>query len=223
MNCTPALKNWIKYLAVLLIPLLLCGCTRTAPGSETDTISPPHEDTINGEIEGFAFTQTDEATDTVKLEMADGGIILIKLFPEAAPETVKNFKKLVAQKYYDGLLFHRVVKNFVIQTGDPTGTGTGGSDETIFGEFGLNGFSNPIEHTRGTLSMARLSKDYNSASSQFFICHQDVPSLNGGYAAFGRVIAGMDIVDDIAQTKTNSNDYPQTPQKISSIRFVTIA
>ena len=219
MSYIPVLKNWIKKVpAILLIVLLFCGCTAKEPDEQLT----PHEDTLHGELEGYAFTQTDLQTDTVKLEMTDGGIILIELYPQYAPETVKNFKKLVENKYYDGLLFHRVVKDFVIQTGDPTGTGSGGSSEKIYGEFGINGFSNSIEHTRGTLSMARLSQDYNSASSQFFICHQDAPSLNGSYAAFGRVIAGMDTVDKIAAVKTDSNGYPRTPQKISSIRFVTV-
>lgn len=219
MSCIPASKNWIKVPAILLSVLLLCSCTGKG---EEEQDSVPHEDTLSGELEGYSFTQTDLQTDTVKLEMTNGEVILMELYPQEAPETVKNFKKLIEKKYYDGLLFHRVVKNFVIQTGDPTGTGSGGSSEKIYGEFGINGFSNPIEHTRGTLSMARLSHDYNSASSQFFICHQDAPSLNGSYAAFGRVIAGMNTVDKIAAVKTDSRGYPHTPQKIASIRFVTV-
>ncbi len=222
MNSTPASKSWIKAFAIVLAALLFCGCMSKQTTQETDSEQQKTEDTLSGELEGLVFAQTDEATDTVKLEMTDGAIILMELYPEAAPETVKNFKKLVAQKFYDGLLFHRVVKNFVIQTGDPTATGTGGSDETIYGEFGINGFSNSVLHTRGTLSMARLQNDYNSASSQFFICHQDTPDLNGSYAAFGRVIAGMDTVDRIASVKTDAKSAPLSPQKIASIRFVTI-
>ena len=146
----------------------------------------------------------------VVIEMDNGRVIRIELDPGAAPVTVANFEKLVRQKFYDGLTFHRVIPGFMIQGGDPKGNGTGGSREHIRGEFAANGFSNPIKHVRGVISMARAS-DPNSASSQFFIMHQDAPHLDGSYAAFGRVVSGMDAVDEIAAVPTDFRDKPVTP------------
>ena len=133
----------------------------------------------------------------VQIEMSDGGIIKIELDPKAAPITCANFEKLVSEGFYDGLIFHRVIAGFMIQGGDPTGTGMGGSDENIKGEFAVNGIKNPLSHKRGVISMAR-SQRYNSASSQFFICHADATFLDGQYAAFGHVVEGMEVVDRIA-------------------------
>ena len=143
----------------------------------------------------------------VKIEMEDGGIIKVKLVPETAPITVKNFEKLVSEGFYDGLIFHRVIGGFMIQGGDPTGTGMGGSDEKIKGEFAINGVKNDLSHKRGVISMAR-SQMPNSASSQFFICHADSTFLDGQYAAFGYVTEGMDVVDRIATTDTDFRDKP---------------
>lgn len=143
--------------------------------------------------------------------------IKAELYPEAAPKTVENFLKLVDEKFYDGLIFHRVIKGFMIQGGDPTGTGMGGSKDTIVGEFRANGFQNDLAHTRGVLSMARTNMP-NSASSQFFIMHQDAPHLDGQYAAFGKVIEGMEAVDKIASVKTNWRDKPLKDQRIKTIR-----
>lgn len=143
--------------------------------------------------------------------------IKAELYPEAAPKTVENFLKLVDEKFYDGLIFHRVIKGFMIQGGDPTGTGMGGSKDTIVGEFRANGFQNDLAHTRGVLSMARTNMP-NSASSQFFIMHQDAPHLDGQYAAFGKVIEGMEAVDKIASVKTNWQDKPLKDQRIKTIR-----
>jgi peptidyl-prolyl cis-trans isomerase B (cyclophilin B) len=151
--------------------------------------------------------------------MADGGVIRLELEPEAAPETVANFVKLVNEGFYDGLTFHRIIPGFMIQGGDPEGTGMGGSDESIKGEFAENGWDNSIKHTKGVISMAR-SGDPNSASSQFFIVHETSPHLDGKYAAFGRVIAGQDVVDSIAMTPTDAGDRPRTPVVIESIRIV---
>lgn len=137
----------------------------------------------------------------VRIEMETGGIIDIELYEDKAPITCANFKKLVGEGFYDGLIFHRVIAGFMIQGGDPTGTGCGGSDEKIKGEFLVNGFKNEISHERGVVSMAR-SQMYNSASSQFFICHADAKFLDGQYAAFGKVVNGMDVVDEIASVKT---------------------
>lgn len=155
----------------------------------------------------------------VEIEMNDGGKIVVELDETAAPITVKNFQKLVAQRFYDGLIFHRVISGFMIQGGDPQGTGMGGSKETIKGEFKVNGVANPISHERGVISMAR-SQFYNSASSQFFICHADAKFLDGQYAAFGKVVEGMDVVDRIAETPTNFNDRPLSEQRIKQVVFV---
>ena len=146
----------------------------------------------------------------VIIEMDNGGIIKIELDEKNAPITAANFKKLVKKGFYDGLTFHRIIKGFMIQGGDPEGTGMGGSDENIKGEFEANGIHNPIRHVRGTISMAR-AQDPDSASSQFFIMHEDAPYLDGQYAAFGHVTEGMDVVDEIASTPTGFMDRPAYP------------
>lgn len=156
-------------------------------------------------------------TELILITMENGDEIKAELYPEAAPKTVENFLKLVDEKFYDGLIFHRVIKGFMIQGGDPTGTGMGGSKDTIVGEFRANGFQNDLAHTRGVLSMARTNIP-NSASSQFFIMHQDAPHLDGQYAAFGKVVEGMEAVDKIASTKTNWQDKPLKDQRIKTIR-----
>lgn len=165
------------------------------------------------------YNETSEITNFVKMEMEQGDSVVIELDPSAAPVTVKNFQKLVSEKFYDGLIFHRVIKGFMIQGGDPQGTGMGGSKETIKGEFGANGVNNPLRHARGVISMAR-SMMYNSASSQFFICHADAYFLDGQYAAFGKVVEGMETVDRIANVKTGRNDRPLQEQRIKRIYFV---
>ncbi|MGM9948171.1 peptidylprolyl isomerase [Floccifex sp.] len=152
------------------------------------------------------------------ITMEDGNIIEAELYPAIAPKTVENFVKLINEKFYDGIIFHRVIPGFMIQGGDPKGNGTGGSKETIKGEFDANGFKNTLKHTRGVLSMAR-TMDPNSASSQFFIMHQDAPHLDGQYAAFGKVTKGMEVVDQIANVKTDFRDKPRTPQVMKSIRL----
>ena len=152
----------------------------------------------------------------VKIEMENGGVITLELYPETAPITVANFEKLVKEGFYDGLIFHRVIPGFMIQGGDPLGEGYGGSDEKIKGEFASNGVKNDLHHTRGVISMAR-SMDKNSASSQFFIMHQDAPHLDGSYAAFGKVVDGMDAVDEIADTEVDWNDKPTTPQVMKRV------
>ena len=167
----------------------------------------------------MTYIQTNETTNTVQIEMSDGGKIIVELDEKSAPLTVKNFQKLVEQHFYDGLIFHRVISGFMIQGGDPQGTGMGGSKETVKGEFRANGVSNPISHERGVISMAR-SQFYNSASSQFFICHADAKFLDGQYAAFGKVVEGMDVVDRIASVPTNRADRPLVEQRISHIVFV---
>ena len=148
--------------------------------------------------------------DMVIIEMDNGAVIKIQLDDKAAPKTCANFRKLVKAGFYDGLIFHRVIKGFMIQGGDPTGTGMGGSEETIKGEFSSNGFNNPLKHTRGVISMAR-AMDPDSASSQFFIMRADAPHLDGSYAAFGKVVEGMDVVDEIAHVRTGFRDNPVHP------------
>ena len=165
------------------------------------------------------YIETNEVTNTVKIEMCDGNSIVVELDEKAAPLTVKNFQKLVSQHFYDGLIFHRVISGFMIQGGDPQGTGMGGSKETVKGEFRVNGVNNPLSHERGVISMAR-SQFYNSASSQFFICHADAKFLDGQYAAFGKVVQGIEEVDRIASTPTDRSDRPLEVQRIHTIHFV---
>ncbi|MDR1629182.1 MAG: peptidylprolyl isomerase [Oscillospiraceae bacterium] len=155
----------------------------------------------------------------IQIEMENGGIMKLELYSETAPKTVANFEKLVKEGFYDGLIFHRVISGFMIQGGDPQGTGMGGADENIPGEFAGNGFENKLSHTRGVISMAR-AQNPNSASSQFFIMHADGQFLDGQYAAFGRVIEGMEVVDAIAAEKTNAMDKPLAEQKIKNIKIV---
>lgn len=165
------------------------------------------------------YNLTDEMTDFVKIEMESGDSIVVKLDASVAPITVENFKKLVAEHFYEGLIFHRVIANFMIQGGDPTGTGMGGSKQTIKGEFKINGVNNTLSHERGVISMAR-SQFPNSASSQFFICHADAKFLDGQYAAFGKVVEGIETVDKIASVPTDRGDRPLAEQKMKSVRFV---
>lgn len=152
----------------------------------------------------------------VVIEMQDGKKITLELDEKAAPITVENFLKLVKDGFYDGLTFHRIIPGFMIQGGCPEGTGMGGPGWSIKGEFARNGWNNPIRHTRGVISMAR-SMNPDSAGSQFFIMHEDAPHLDGQYAAFGRVVSGMEVVDEIANVPTNSQDKPITPVVIKSI------
>ena len=153
--------------------------------------------------------------------MKDGGVIDIELDEKAAPLTVENFLKLVNMKFYDGTIFHRVIPGFMIQGGDPEGTGMGGPGWTIKGEFAQNGWKNPIRHERGVISMAR-AMDPDSAGSQFFIMHADADYLDGQYAAFGRVVSGMDVVDRIASVRTNrwAGDRPYEDQVMESVRVI---
>ena len=177
-----------------------------------------HSDVSNSTT-SVPTTETLKGTYYAELEMEDGGKIVMELYADIAPITVTNFVKLVQEKFYDGLTFHRVVEGFMVQTGDPKGDGTGGSDEKIFGEFAANGFENNLSHTRGVISMARRSYPLDSASSQFFICHGDSTFLDGQYAAFGRVISGMDVVDKIASVPVNG-ETPIEKVVIKSIRMI---
>lgn len=155
----------------------------------------------------------------VRIEMENGGIIDIELYEDKAPITCANFIKLVKEGFYDGLIFHRVIAGFMIQGGDPTGTGCGGSDKNIKGEFLANGVKNEISHVRGVISMAR-SQNMNSASSQFFIMHADGKFLDGQYAAFGKVVSGIEVVDEIAGVKTDFRDRPMIDMKMKKVTLI---
>ena len=152
----------------------------------------------------------------VTITMKDGGVIKLELYPDIAPLTVENFVSLVKDGFYNGLIFHRVIKGFMIQGGDPEGTGMGGPGYSIKGEFEANGIKNDLKHTEGVISMAR-SMDPNSAGSQFFIMHKNSPHLDGMYAAFGKTIEGMDVVNRIAETRTDWNDRPLEEQVMETV------
>lgn len=157
---------------------------------------------------------------TVKIEVRDYGTMTLKLYPDIAPITVEHFVTLVDEGFYDGLIFHRIISNFMIQGGDPTGTGYGDPDqENIKGEFSYNNVENPLSHKRGVISMAR-SKSYNSATSQFFICRYDSPHLDGQYAAFGELVEGFEVLDAIADVETGASDRPVTDVVIERIYTV---
>lgn len=156
----------------------------------------------------------------VTMQINSGNKIVIELYPDKAPNTVNNFIELVSKGFYNGVIFHRVIKNFMIQGGDPEGTGAGGPGYSIKGEFKNNGFNNDLKHTRGVISMARAQHP-DSAGSQFFIMHQDSPHLDGLYAAFGKVIEGIEEVDRIASVNKNFNDRPKETQKIEKIEIET--
>ena len=224
-------------LAALFCLLALGACKKTDLTSGEGTTSPttqstptynypadrvtPKLDDINmkkyDDISAFEYCE--EQTDYVMIDVAGYGKILIRLYPDVAPATVENFKSLVSEGFYDGLIFHRVIENFMIQGGDPLGTGTGGSDKNIVGEFESNGFENNLPHVTGVVSMARANEP-NSASSQFFICHKTSTHLDGDYAAFGYVVFGQNVVNKIAKVQTNSSDKPLTDVVITSIKFV---
>lgn len=156
----------------------------------------------------------------VTIQMQNGSEIKIELYPKIAPNTVRNFVNLADSGFYDGTIFHRVIPGFMIQGGDPEGTGMGGSGKHIFGEFNINGFSNSLKHTRGVVSMAR-AYDLNSASSQFFIMVDDAPHLDGSYAAFGKVVSGLDEVDNIVNQERDSRDKPIEPQIMNKVMVET--
>ncbi len=156
----------------------------------------------------------------VTFEMENGDVMRAELYPEIAPNTVNNFISLVKKGFYDGLIFHRVIPGFMIQGGDPKGMGIGGPGYGIKGEFSQNGFKNDLKHERGVLSMARAANP-NSAGSQFFVMHEDSPHLDGGYAAFGRVIEGIETVDHICDVRTDWNDKPRVPQVMKRVTVET--
>jgi peptidyl-prolyl cis-trans isomerase B (cyclophilin B) len=205
---------------IMLLTLASCGTPNTG-GNASATAAPTAAPTAT------PSAQEDTAsgnTVNIEIEMQDGGIIKAELYPDIAPITVANFVKLCSEGFYDGLIFHRVIPGFMIQGGAYDVNNNKKEAASIKGEFSSNGVENNLKHTRGVLSMAR-TQDKDSASSQFFIMHADYPSLNGEYAAFGKVTEGMDVVDKIAETQTTALDrmfgnYPVTPQVIKTIRVV---
>ena len=155
----------------------------------------------------------------VKIEMENGGVITLELYPDAAPKTVANFEKLVKSGFYNGLIFHRVISGFMIQGGCPQGTGTGGPGHNIYGEFSANGFKNDLKHERGVLSMARAMHP-DSAGSQFFIMVADAPHLDGQYAAFGKITEGMETADEIVSVSRDMMDKPHEPQRMKKVTVI---
>ena len=220
------MRKYLKYVLCLCLLFMLCGCSEEEKKMNYTT------EKVNGKtiynIENEKYIESEEATNYIKIDVNNYGIIIAELYPKVAPITVDNIKELIKAKFYDGIILHRVIKDFMIQTGDPTGTGMGGSEKEIKGEFEINGIKNNISHTRGVLSMARRGSNpetedtLNSASSQFFIVHQDSNFLDGSYASFGKLLNGYDILDKIATTSTDQNDKPLNDIKMNSIRFVTL-
>ena len=213
--------SFLLVLAVLVMGLSACGGSKSDTTSETKaTKAPKATETAEATKEPESKTTDTKGKHHAKIKVKNYGTIEVELDGDTAPITVANFIKLVNEKFYDGLTFHRIISGFMIQGGDPLGNGTGGSDETIKGEFSSNGVENNISHKRGVISMAR-SSDPDSASSQFFIMHKAAPHLDGSYAAFGKVIEGMDVVNKIAETETDFRDRPLDDQQIKSMTVET--
>ena len=213
--------SFLLVLAVLVMGLSACGGSKSDTTSETK--APKATETAEATKKPESKTTDTNGKHHAKIKVKDYGTIEVELDGDTAPITVANFVKLVNEKFYDGLTFHRIMSGFMIQGGDPLGNGTGGSDETIKGEFSSNGVENNISHKRGVISMARSSEP-DSASSQFFIMHQDADYLDGQYAAFGKVTKGMSVVDKICEdvTPTDGNGTVEKADQpvIESIRMV---
>ena len=209
-------KTIVLLLAALLLLSLACATEEVSRADKaTEALLAAQQKNETKEE-----TNVDKTHPIATITMQDGGVIELELYPEVAPESVKNFISLANSGFYDGLIFHRVISGFMIQGGDPDGRGTGGPGYSIKGEFAINGVKNDISHVRGVLSMAR-AQPYDSAGSQFFICHADSTFLDGQYAAFGRVTSGMDVVDRIAATTTDSKDKPYKDQIMETVRVET--
>lgn len=223
------MNNYYRVFAVILCMMglvLFAGCSKdNVPVEETAFTTETAKDATDepaASTEPEAETKTTEEDEEVNITitMQDGGVMQLELYPEKAPKTVANFVKLAKEGFYDGLTFHRIIEGFMIQGGDPMGTGMGGSDENIVGEFASNGFpQNDIAHVRGVISMAR-AMDPNSASSQFFIMHEDAPHLDGQYAAFGMLTEGFDVLDRLAKTQVSFDG--QTPLAKPVIESITV-
>ena len=198
MNIRKIFSITLCLLMVVSSTLALSSCTSTSTTSSSgDFAATDAQITVDSNYSNSPSNYV--ATNKIEIKIKDKGTIAVDLYGNLAPITVKNFLKLVNDKFYDGLTFHRIISGFMIQGGDPLGNGTGGSKDVIKGEFSANGIQNYLSHERGVISMARANA-YDSASSQFFIMHQSTPSLDGQYAAFGRVTSGLDVVDELAKT-----------------------
>jgi len=200
-------------LALCLVLTVLSGC------SALNTAAPKATEAPVAQQQADSAQTASGANPVATIEIENFGKIVVELYPDVAPITVENFVNLAKEGFYDGLTFHRIISGFMIQGGCPQGTGTGGPGHTIKGEFALNGIKNDLSHTRGVISMARAN-DPDSAGSQFFIVHQDSTFLDGQYAAFGKVIEGLDVVDAVASTPTYASDKPK---KKVVIKTITIA
>jgi len=223
---------WFARIGLIVLVIVSLFVLAACEEKEVDAPSVSLNETVDSEpktegsmtqmtfLPAQGFAKADKKTNFVQIVMDSGNAIVIELRPDQAPITVANFQKLVGEEFYDGLIFHRIIRGFMIQGGDPEGTGMGGSKEAIKGEFSANGVDNTLPHKRGAVSMAR-TRDPNSASSQFFICDADSPHLDGSYAAFGSVVLGLDEVDRIAALKVDMNDRPQNPPVMVSVFFVT--
>jgi len=215
------LFNNRKLLYIILTLIVMIAIIYLGRGlimSQENTGEQNNNETIDNQENGDEVDMTKNPL--VTITMASGEEIKLELYPEKAPNTVKNFIYLINQDFYDGLIFHRVIKGFMIQGGDPDGNGTGGPGYSIKGEFAQNGFNNDLKHDRGVISMAR-SMSPDSAGSQFFLMHQDSPHLDGQYAAFGKVTEGMDVVDEIANVQTAAQDRPVEDQVMESVTVET--
>lgn len=208
------MKKYISLALCLVMALsLFAGCKKADDATDGKDNTDPTDKTDKKD----AVDPTTVETMTATIKVKDMGDIVVELYPSKAPQSVSNFVELARDGFYDGLIFHRVMKDFMIQGGDPEGTGTGGPGYSIKGEFSQNGVENDILHERGVLSMARKNAPLDSAGSQFFIVHQTSPHLDGAYAAFGKVTSGMDIVDKIAEVETDAADKPVTDVVIETI------
>ncbi len=212
------MNRLVVWLGVI-VALVLFGALVFRAGAPAE--NPPNNATretgeMNSDMSQSETSDNQEKNPIVTIAMVGGGEIKIELFPEIAPNTVNNFLSLARSGFYDGTIFHRVIPGFMIQGGDPEGTGRGGPGYSIRGEFSSNGFRNELRHSRGVISMAR-TQDPNSAGSQFFIMVADSPHLDGSYAAFGRVLSGMDVVDQIVQAPRNPSDRPLQDQRMERV------
>ncbi len=219
------MKNIICILVSVMLVfsvLALSGCSDTSTTSKDNGIQTDDKNDENNNNNEKNDDLSDLKNPVATIDVENYGVITVELYPEKAPNTVKNFIHLANSKFYDGLTFHRIIENFMIQGGCPEGTGMGDPGYSIKGEFSYNGFAdNDIVHDRGVISMARGGYSMDSAGSQFFIMHKKAPHLDGQYAAFGMVIEGIEVVDKIAVVSTDSNDKPTTPVVINSIRVNT--
>ena len=220
------MKKLTLFMMALFALFVFAGCASPAPTATEEEEPNPNAEAVANEGSGEVLAAVSEpvADYIAEIEIADYGTITVALDGTAAPVSVQNFVDLVSEGFYDGLTFHRVITDFMIQGGDPNGNGTGGSEYTILGEFSANGVENNLSHTRGALSMARSSNNNNSASSQFFIVHQTSPHLDGNYAVFGYVTDGIEIVDEICVAMTALGYVeavdPKDQPVITSIRIV---